>query len=93
MSEQQECCDRPRGFVGGTCDYCEGTVQPEETSHHITFKLRHRLASENPRIVEYCFSDRPDEIFTDRDLLIKHRGLTHEELQQTVTIIPTHTSL
>lgn len=45
-------------------------------SHHITYKLMHRLASENPRIIEYCFSDRPDEIFTDRDLLMKHRGLT-----------------
>ena len=44
-----------------------------------------RLASENPRIVEYCFSDRPDEIFTDRDLLRKHRGLSHEELKQTIT--------
>lgn len=46
------------------------------TSHHITFNLMHRLASENPRIIEYCFSDRPDEIFTDRDLLMKHRGFT-----------------
>jgi hypothetical protein len=67
--------------------------EPEATGHHITFKLRHRLASENPRIVEYSFSDRPDEIFTDRDLLMKHRGLTHEELRQTVTIITTPTSL
>jgi hypothetical protein len=25
----QECCDTPRGFVGGTCDYCGGTVQAE----------------------------------------------------------------
>ena len=93
MNEQQECCDTPRGFVGGTCDYCEGIVQPEPTSHHITFTLRHRLASANPRIVEYSFSDRPDEIFTDRDLLMKHRGLTLEELKQTVTVIPTLTSL
>ena len=57
-------------------------------SHHITLKLRHRLASANPRIVEYSFSDRPDEIFTDRDLLMKHRGLTLEELRQTVIISP-----
>lgn len=27
----QECCDTPRGFVNGTCDYCGGTVQPEPT--------------------------------------------------------------
>jgi hypothetical protein len=76
----------PKGAAGAL-------VQPEETSHHTTFTLRHRLASENPRIVEYSFSDRPDEIFTDRDLLMKHRGLTHEELKQTVTIITTPTSL
>ncbi len=25
----QECCDTPRGFVNGTCDYCGGTVQAE----------------------------------------------------------------
>ena len=25
-----QCCDRPRGFVGGPCDYCDGTVMPEE---------------------------------------------------------------
>jgi hypothetical protein len=53
----------------------------------------HRLASENPRIVEYCFSDRPDEIFTDVDLLKEHRGLTDEKLQQTITVAPTITSL
>jgi hypothetical protein len=29
MSEQEECCDKPRGFVGGVCDYCGGTVQPD----------------------------------------------------------------
>ena len=27
-----ECCDKPRGFVGETCDYCGGTVQPEITT-------------------------------------------------------------
>ena len=21
-----ECCDKPRGFVGETCDYCGGTA-------------------------------------------------------------------
>jgi hypothetical protein len=26
-----ECCATPRGFVGGTCDYCDGVVQPEKT--------------------------------------------------------------
>ena len=64
----------------------DATMQPETTSHRITFKLMHRLASENPRIVEYCFSDRPDEIFTDRELLLKNRGLTDEQVQQTMTI-------
>jgi hypothetical protein len=63
--------------------------EPKETISHITFKLRHRLVSENPRVVEYCFSDRPDEVFTDHALLRKHRGLTHEELLQTVTVIQT----
>lgn len=24
-----QCCDTPRGFVGGVCDYCGGTVMPE----------------------------------------------------------------
>jgi hypothetical protein len=28
-----ECCDKPRSFVGGTCDYCGGTVQPETHTH------------------------------------------------------------
>ena len=36
MNEQQECCDRPRGFVGGTCDYCGGTVQPEAPEIKLT---------------------------------------------------------
>lgn len=73
----------PKGAIGTT-------MQPETTSHHITFKIMHRLASENPRIVEYCFSDRPDEIFTDRDLLMRHRGLNSEELKQTLTFINTN---
>ena len=33
MSEQTECCDKPRGFVGGTCDYYDGIVQPEPEAH------------------------------------------------------------
>lgn len=36
MNEQQECCDTPRGFVGGTCDYCGGTVQPEAPEIKLT---------------------------------------------------------
>jgi hypothetical protein len=56
------------------------------TEMEITFTLRHRLASENPRVIEYCYSDRPDEIFTDHKLLQKHRGLTDEQVQQTITI-------
>jgi hypothetical protein len=53
-----------------------------------TITLRHRLASEDPRIVEYCFSDRPDEVFTDLDLLREHRGLTKAQLKATATILP-----
>ena len=53
-----------------------------------TFVLCHRLASEDPRIVEYCFSDKPDEIFTDLDLLREHRGLTEAQLRSTVTVSP-----
>ena len=53
-----------------------------------TFVLCHRLASEDPRIVEYCFSDKPDEIFTDLDLLREHRGLTEAQLKATGTILP-----
>ena len=52
------------------------------------FILLHRLVSENPRIVEYCFSDRPDEIFTDLDLLREHRGLTEAQLKATGIILP-----
>jgi len=52
----------------------------------LTFTLQHRLASENPRVIEYCYSDRPDEIFTDHKLLQKHRGLTDEQVQQTINI-------
>jgi hypothetical protein len=67
---------------------------PNDPKEEIKFKvIMHRLASENPRIVEYCFSDRPDEIFTDVDLLKEHRGLTEEELRQTVTVAPIHTPL
>ena len=84
----QECCDKPRGFVGGTCDYCGGTVQPDYKEERHTFTLMHRLASKEPRVVEYCFSDRPDEVFTDRDLLRKHRGLTEAQLRSTVTVSP-----
>jgi len=51
-----------------------------------TFTLQRKLVSENPRVVDYRFSDRPDEIFTDYKLLQKHRGLTDEQLQQTITI-------
>jgi|Laugrespbdmm15sn_2_1035079.scaffolds.fasta_scaffold09782_2 hypothetical protein len=39
MNEQQECCDTPRGFVGGTCDYCEGVVQPETPEPVLTGDL------------------------------------------------------
>ena len=56
------------------------------TEMEITFKEQRRLASENPRVVEYRYSDRPDEIFTDRKLLQKNRGLTDEQVQQTMTI-------
>lgn len=35
MSEQSECCDKPRGFVGGTCDYCGGIVQPEPEAYEL----------------------------------------------------------
>lgn len=24
-----ECCDKPRGFVGGICDFCGNEVQPD----------------------------------------------------------------
>lgn len=27
-----QCCDEPRGFVGGVCDHCEGEVQSEFTN-------------------------------------------------------------
>ena len=33
MSKQIECCDKPRGFVGGACDYCGKIVQPEPEAH------------------------------------------------------------
>jgi hypothetical protein len=57
-------------------------------TNRITFTQQRRLVSENPRIVEYRFSDRPDEVFTNLDDLKKHRGLTMEQLRQTVQILP-----
>lgn len=30
LKGQGQCCDTPRGFVGGVCDYCGGTVMPED---------------------------------------------------------------
>ena len=56
------------------------------TEMETTFTLQHKLVSENPRVIEYRYSDRPDEIFTDHKLLQKHRGLTNEQVQQTITI-------
>jgi hypothetical protein len=43
-----------------------------------TFQLQHRLASENPRVVEFRFSDKPDEVFRDRAELFRSRGLREE---------------
>jgi len=28
-TKPEQCCDEPRGFVGGVCDHCGGEVQPE----------------------------------------------------------------
>jgi len=28
----EQCCDEPRGFVGGVCDHCGGEVQSEFTN-------------------------------------------------------------
>ena len=46
----EQCCDEPRGFVGGVCDHCGGEVQPEFfywaydrcefTSGYATYKLK-----------------------------------------------------
>lgn len=30
-TKQEQCCDEPRGFVGGVCDHCGGEVQHEFT--------------------------------------------------------------
>jgi hypothetical protein len=57
-------------------------------TNRITFTQQRRLVSENPRIVEYRFSDRPDEVFNSLDDLRKHRGLTEEQLRQTVQTLP-----
>ena len=27
--KENQCCDEPRGFVGGVCDNCEGIVKEE----------------------------------------------------------------
>lgn len=28
--DEGECCDEPRGLVGGVCDFCGGIVKPEK---------------------------------------------------------------
>lgn len=30
-TKPEQCCDEPRGFVGGICDHCGGEVQHEFT--------------------------------------------------------------
>jgi hypothetical protein len=91
MNTQKECCDEPRGFVGGVCDFCGGEVQPEPTDTpeivEQTLKLQHRLLSKNPRVVGYNFNDRPNEVFSTHKLLQEHRGFTDEQMRQTVTIL------
>lgn len=31
-TKPEQCCDEPRGFVGGVCDHCGGEVQSEYTN-------------------------------------------------------------
>jgi hypothetical protein len=31
-TKPEQCCDEPRGFVGGVCDHCGGEVQSEFTN-------------------------------------------------------------
>jgi len=47
----------------------------QETEHH--FHLERRLLSAEPRVIQFRFSDRPDEIYTDYPSLFESRGLPY----------------
>lgn len=36
----EQCCDEPRGFVGGVCDHCGGIVQHEFTHLELEQQVR-----------------------------------------------------
>jgi len=52
-------------------------------SEFATIFMEHRLTDAG---FEYRFSDRLDEVFPTKDELLAHRGLTPEQLRQTIKI-------
>ena len=49
-TKPEQCCNEPRGFVGGVCDYCDGTVQPE-------YFYWERMMSDNRAFANYKMRD------------------------------------
>lgn len=46
--------------------------------------LQSRRTPENLHVIEYRFSDRPNEVFTGLELLLIHRGFTFEQIARAV---------
>lgn len=53
-------------------------VEADTTSDCIV--LQSRRTPENPHVIEYRFSDRPNEVFTGLELLLIHRGFSFEQI-------------
>ena len=57
-------------------------IDSDDTGDHIVLQSRRTL--ENPHVVEYRFSDRPNEVFTGLELLLIHRGFSFEQIVRAV---------
>ena len=53
-------------------------VEADTTSDCIV--LQSRRTPENPHVIEYRFSDRPNEVFKGLEPLLIHRGFSFEEI-------------
>jgi hypothetical protein len=57
-------------------------VDVDNTSDCIV--LQSRSTPENPHVIEYRFSDRPNEVFTGLELLLIHRGFSFEQIVRAI---------
>ena len=57
-------------------------VEAYDTSDCIV--LQSRSTPENPHVIEYRFSDRPNEVFLGLELLLIHRGFSFEQIVRAI---------